>query len=156
MVRATGHDEGDHEMTDTMQTVDRDLLLKMFETITRIRTMDDKAQKLIGSAQAFFVHYPVRGHETISAAVSAVIEQRDYMTATYRGLADEVAKGVPLRELWGEMLGKATGTSKGRGGPMHISDPEHGLMLCTGHRRWRHPHCHRPGSGLAAPARRSA
>ena len=119
-------------MTDTMQTVDRDLLLQMFETITRIRTMDDKAQKLIGSAQAFFVHYPVRGHETISAAVSAVIEQRDYMTATYRGLADEVAKGVPLRELWGEMLGKATGTSKGRGGPMHISDPEHGLMLCTG------------------------
>ena len=64
--------------------------------------------------------------------MSAVIEQRDYMTATYRGLADEVAKGVPLRELWGEMLGKATGTSKGRGGPMHISDPEHGLMLCTG------------------------
>ena len=132
MLRAAGHDEGDHQMTDTMQTVDRDLLLQMFETITRIRTMDDKAQKLIGSAQAFFVHYPVRGHEPISAAVSAVIEQRDYMTATYRGLADEVAKGVPLRELWGEMLGKATGTSKGRGGPMHISDPEHGLMLCTG------------------------
>ena len=54
------------------------------------------------------------------------------MTATYRGLGDEVAKGVPLREMWAEMLGKATGTSKGRGGPMHIADPDHGLMLCTG------------------------
>ena len=54
------------------------------------------------------------------------------MTATYRGAADEIAKGVPLREMWAEMLGKQTGTSKGRGGPMHISDPDHGLMLCTG------------------------
>ena len=54
------------------------------------------------------------------------------MTATYRGIGDEIAKGVPLRELWAEMLGKATGTSKGRGGPMHIADPDHGLMLCTG------------------------
>ena len=54
------------------------------------------------------------------------------MTATYRGTADEIAKGVPLREIWAEMLGKATGTSKGRGGPMHITDPAHGLMLCTG------------------------
>ena len=54
------------------------------------------------------------------------------MTATYRGVADEIAKGVPLREMWAEMLGKQTGDSKGRGGPMHISDPAHGLMLCTG------------------------
>ena len=29
------------------------------------------------------------------------------MTATYRGTADEIAKGVPLREMWGEVLGKA-------------------------------------------------
>ena len=109
-----------------------DLLLRIYETVARIRAFDDKAQALIASAQAFFVHYPVRGHEIISAAVAAAIEPDDYMTATYRGLGDEVAKGVPLREMWAEMLGKQTGTSKGRGGPMHISDPEHGLMLCTG------------------------
>ena len=38
---------------------------------------------------------------------------------------------MPIRELWAEMLGKATGASKGRGGPMHISAPDQGLMLCT-------------------------
>src|SRR5262245_20130393 len=118
--------------TGTAETIDRDLLLQIYETAARIRAFDDKAQSLIGSAQAFFVHYPVRGHEIISAAVAAAIKPDDYMTATYRGLGDEVAKGVPLRELWAEMLGKATGTSKGRGGPMHIADPDHGLMLCTG------------------------
>ena len=118
--------------TGTAETIDRELLLRIYETAARIRAFDDKAQSLIGGAQAFFVHYPVRGHEIISAAVAAGIKPDDYMTATYRGTADEVAKGVPLRELWAEMLGKATGTSKGRGGPMHIADPEHGLMLCTG------------------------
>ena len=118
--------------TGTDQTIDREVLLRIFETASRIRAFDDKAQALIGSAQAFFVHYPVRGHELISASVGTAIEPTDYMTATYRGIGDEIAKGVPLRELWAEMLGKATGTSKGRGGPMHIADPDHGLMLCTG------------------------
>jgi len=118
--------------TVTAETLDKALLLKIFETASRIRAFDDKAINLISTAQAFFIHYPVRGHELISAAVSAAIEPRDYMTATYRGTADEIAKGVPLHELWAECLGKETGTSKGRGGPMHISDPAHGLMLCTG------------------------
>ena len=118
--------------TETKKTLDQGLLLQIYETVARIRAFDDKAKALISNAQAFFVHYPVRGHEIISACVSAAIEPDDYMTATYRGVADEIAKGVPLHEMWAEMLGKQTGGSKGRGGPMHISDPEHGLMLCTG------------------------
>ena len=118
--------------TETKKTRDRGLLLQIYETVARIRAFDDKAKALISNAQAFFVHYPVRGHEIISASVSAAIQPDDYMTATYRGVADEIAKGVPLHEMWAEMLGKQTGGSKGRGGPMHISDPAHGLMLCTG------------------------
>ena len=118
--------------TETKKTLDRGLLLQIYETVARIRAFDDKAKALISNAQAFFVHYPVRGHEIISACVSAAINEDDYMTATYRGVADEIAKGVPMHEMWAEMLGKQTGGSKGRGGPMHISDPAHGLMLCTG------------------------
>ncbi len=114
------------------ETLEPQLLLRIYETVARIRAFDDKAQALIANAQAFFVHYPVRGHEIISASVAAAIEPDDYMTVTYRGVADEIAKGVALQELWAEMLGKQTGTSKGRGGPMHISDPARGLMLCTG------------------------
>jgi pyruvate/2-oxoglutarate/acetoin dehydrogenase E1 component/TPP-dependent pyruvate/acetoin dehydrogenase alpha subunit len=107
-------------------------ILSAYEIARRIRAFDDLAQKLISSAQAFFVHYPVRGHELISAAVGVSVRPSDYVTATYRGLGEEIAKGLPLRDLWAERLGKSTGTSKGRGGPMHISDPESGLMLMTG------------------------
>ena len=141
--------------TGADQTIDREVLLRIFERASRIRAFDDKAQALIGSAQAFFVHYPVRGHELISAAVGTAIEPTDYMTATYRGIGDEIAKGVPMRELWAEMLGKATGTSKGRGGPMHIADPDHGLMLLHRHRRRRPAGLDRARPGLAAPGRRS-
>ena len=79
--------------TGTAETIDRELLLRIYETVARIRAFDDKAQSLIGSAQAFFVHYPVRGHEIISAAVAAAINPDDYMTATYRGLGRRGGQG---------------------------------------------------------------
>ena len=91
--------------TETKETLEPTVLLRLYETVARIRAFDDKAKALITNAQAFFVHYPVRGHEIISAAVAAAIEPDDYMTATYRGVADEIAKGVPLHEMWAEMLG---------------------------------------------------
>ena len=45
---------------------------------------------------------------------------------------DQIAKGVPLRPLLAEMLGRAEGTGKGKGGPMHVVWPGVGLMLTTG------------------------
>jgi pyruvate dehydrogenase E1 component alpha subunit len=47
-------------------------------------------------------------------------------------LHDQIAKGVDMRQLWAEYLGKATGTCKGKGGPMHVTDPSSGLMVTTG------------------------
>jgi 2-oxoisovalerate dehydrogenase E1 component len=115
-----------------MTTVDRETLLGIYRTTMRIRTFDDRARKAIMGGECFFIHYPVRGHEIISAAVAENMTDDDYMTATYRGTADEIACGVPFRELWAENMGRATGGSKGKGGSMHITDTEHGLMLCTG------------------------
>src|SRR5262245_26724231 len=112
--------------------VDRDTLLSIYRTTARIRAFDDRARKAIMGGECFFIHYPVRGHEIISAAVAENMTDDDYMTATYRGTADEIACGVPLRELWAENMGKVTGGSKGKGGSMHITDVNHGLMVTTG------------------------
>ena len=56
----------------------------------------------------------------------------DRLVTTYRGLHDHVAKGVPLVEILGEVLGTSAGASRGKGGTMHISAPDHGLMMSTG------------------------
>ena len=79
--------------TETKETLDRGLLLQIYETVARIRAFDDKAKTLIANAQAFFVHYPVRGHEIISPRVAAAIEPDDYMTATYRGVGRRDRQG---------------------------------------------------------------
>jgi pyruvate dehydrogenase E1 component alpha subunit len=50
----------------------------------------------------------------------------------YRGIHDQLAKGMPLRQLCAEYYGKATGTCKGKGGPMHITYPAAGIMVTTG------------------------
>jgi TPP-dependent pyruvate/acetoin dehydrogenase alpha subunit len=56
----------------------------------------------------------------------------DYIVTIYRGIHDMLAKGVPVKELWAELAGKATGTCKGKGGPMHITHPKTGVMVTTG------------------------
>jgi pyruvate dehydrogenase E1 component alpha subunit len=64
--------------------------------------------------------------------VSACLERDDYIVTNYRGIHDEIAKGAPLPELMAEILGRAGGSCKGKGGPMHISDPRSGVMVTTG------------------------
>ncbi len=51
---------------------------------------------------------------------------------TYRGLHDLIGKGVPLEEIYGEMMGRTVGASRGKGGTMHIAKPDRGVMLSTG------------------------
>ena len=103
--------------TGTDQTIDREVLLRIFETASRIRAFDDKAQALIGSAQAFFVHYPVRGHEIISAAVGTAIKPDDYMTATYRGIGRRDREGRAAPRALGRDAGQGDGHLQGPGRP---------------------------------------
>jgi pyruvate dehydrogenase E1 component alpha subunit len=56
----------------------------------------------------------------------------DQLVTTYRGLHDLIGKGVPLVEIYGEMLGRTVGASRGKGGTMHIARPDSGVMLSTG------------------------
>jgi pyruvate dehydrogenase E1 component alpha subunit len=78
------------------------------------------------------MYYSPRGQEFAAASVAAHLQPTDYVVTTYRGLHDQIAKGVPLRDLWAEYLGRAAGTCRGKGGPMHVTSPKHGLMVTTG------------------------
>jgi transketolase C-terminal domain/subunit len=77
-------------------------------------------------------YYPRGGQEAIPAAVAPHLTIKDKSVITYRCIHDIVAKGTPIREIIAEMYGRETGTSKGKGGPMHLSDPNNGLMVTTG------------------------
>ena len=60
------------------------------------------------------------------------LRRDDQLVTTYRGLHDLIGKGVPLEEIYGEMMGRTVGASGGKGGTMHIAKPEVGVMFSTG------------------------
>lgn len=109
-----------------------DTLKDIFQVMVRIAEVDAAVQRGLSAGEVQFQYYPSGGQEAIAAALSAVIRPDDYMVTTYRGIHDIVAKGTPLKEVMAELYGKAAGTSKGKGGPMHLSDPASGLMVTTG------------------------
>jgi 2-oxoisovalerate dehydrogenase E1 component len=107
-------------------------LLSMFDTMALIAATDDALRSAISAGSATLAYYSPRGQEAVAAGFAAALRPDDYLVTTYRGLHDHIAKGVPLRLLLAEMLGRAEGTGKGKGGPMHVSWPDVGLMLTTG------------------------
>jgi pyruvate dehydrogenase E1 component alpha subunit len=117
--------------TDT-PVLAQSVLLDIYRRATLIRLADEKFQRMISSGQLQILYYSPRGQEILSAALMTAIHKNDYLVTTYRGIHDQLAKGIPLRLLWAEFAGKATGTCKGKGGPMHITHPDSGVMVTTG------------------------
>lgn len=113
-------------------TVERDVAEGMFRTAATIHAADARIRTGLTAGEFAFVYYAIRGQEMIPAGVGQALRADDYMVTTYRCLHDVIAKGVPLREVFSEMMGRSGGTSKGKGGPMHLSDPQSGLMITTG------------------------
>lgn len=109
-----------------------DLLTQMFRTMARLKTNDDKMAALMKAGRISMPFYSWRGQEAIPTGTFAALRPDDYLCTIYRGLHDAIAKGIPLDRLWAELLGRSDGTCKGKGGPMHITHPEKGIMLTTG------------------------
>ncbi len=116
----------------TQATIERSTLLDIYTRTMRIARADGKFRSLLMSGKLAVIYYTVRGQELVSAAMMAALRPDDYLVTTYRGQHDQIAKGVPLNQLFAEIAGKATGTCRGKGGSMHITHPASGVMVTTG------------------------
>jgi pyruvate/2-oxoglutarate/acetoin dehydrogenase E1 component/TPP-dependent pyruvate/acetoin dehydrogenase alpha subunit len=117
--------------TETNLGIDPAILLEIYRQMSRIRAVDKAIQAGLSSGKFLFSYWPMTGQEAIPATLSQLINARDYMVTTYRGIHDQVAKGVALEGLFAEALGRIDGVNKGKGGSPHISDPSSGSMLTT-------------------------
>jgi TPP-dependent pyruvate/acetoin dehydrogenase alpha subunit len=113
-------------------SVSIDTLLDIYQRAVRIHRSDERFRRMLLGGQLAIAYYSPRGQEVLSAALMAALRTDDYLVTTYRGIHDHLAKGIPVKELWAEFAGKETGTCKGKGGPMHITHPETGVMVTTG------------------------
>lgn len=109
-----------------------EVLSEIYRTAVLIQLTDERIRNLLMSGEIALSYYSPRGQEIVAAATTASLRPADYVVTNYRGIHDQIAKGVPLRLLLAEYFGKATGACKGKGGPMHVTHPRSGVMLTTG------------------------
>ena len=98
------------------------------ETMLRIRLLEDRLQALCLEGKAGDLHFS-KGQEAIPVGVCAALRDTDYLVTHHRTIAHAIAKGVPLRPLIAELLGKAEGLNGGLGGEMHLSYPAKRFMF---------------------------
>ena len=122
---------------DPSTDIDPKVLLEIYKTASKIKMYDDTYIMMLNTGKATGMYYSPRGQEIIPSAIAQVLTREDYVLTIYRGIHDQIAKGVPLRELTAEFFGRVGGTCKGKGGPMHVTHPEFRTDCYHRRRRFR-------------------
>jgi acetoin:2,6-dichlorophenolindophenol oxidoreductase subunit alpha len=78
-----------------------------------------------------FVHLYL-GEEAIAVGICKALTDKDYITSTHRGHGHLIAKGADIKKMFAELLGKETGYCRGKGGSMHITDIDIGILGANG------------------------
>ncbi|HLY32940.1 MAG TPA: dehydrogenase E1 component subunit alpha/beta [Jatrophihabitantaceae bacterium] len=112
--------------------VSTDELLELYRSMLRIRLFEDRAAALYQDGRIpGFLHLSV-GQEAVPVGTCAALDRQDVITSTHRGHGHVLAKGLDVRGAFAELFGKETGSCRGRGGSMHIADPELGIFGANG------------------------
>jgi pyruvate dehydrogenase E1 component alpha subunit len=110
----------------------KDRLMWMYETMVKIRLHENKAAELFAQGKIKgFVHLYV-GEEAVAVGVMAALKPGDVITGTHRSHGHYVAKGGDIKASFAELFGKRTGSNKGKGGSMHIANPDIGMLGANG------------------------
>lgn len=114
------------------QTLDKSRLLHMYEQMQTIRVFEERASKEFAAGKVpGFVHL-YDGEEAVAVGLCAHLTDEDYITSHHRGHGHCIAKGVDLRAMVAELLGREAGACRGKGGSMHIADVNKGMLGANG------------------------
>ena len=111
--------------------LNKDALLWMYETMVTIRRFEEQSRREADAGKLRGMHSSI-GQEAVPTGICAHLRDDDYVLGTHRSHHHCIAKGVDLNEMMAELLGKATGTNKGKGGTMHIADINKGMLGANG------------------------
>ena len=105
-----------------------DDLLRMYRTMLLIRRFEEQAVAFFQSGELRGSLHPCIGQEATAVGAVFALRRDDYVTCTYRGHGQAIAKGLDPKEAMAELLGRRTGCSQGKGGSMHYTDLNVGLL----------------------------
>ena len=99
-------------------------LLEVYRQMVMIRRLEERAAELYQQGKiGGFLHLYI-GQEAVSTGLVAARQPQDRMITAYRDHGVAINVGISAKEVIAELLGKATGVSKGKGGSMHMADTE--------------------------------
>lgn len=112
--------------------MEKGLMVESYRKMVLIRKFEMCASKLFAQNKLpGFLHLYV-GEEAVATGVCSALEVTDYITSTHRGHGHLIAKGGDVKKMMAELFAKETGYCKGKGGSMHISDRDKGILGANG------------------------
>ena len=108
--------------------ISKDIIIALYKTMLRIRMSEESLVDPIIRGDIKTPVHLYSGEEAIAAGLCSVLSKEDYIFGNHRSHGHYLAKGGDMGRMIAEIYGKETGCSKGRGGSMHLIDPENGIM----------------------------
>ncbi len=108
--------------------IHKELYLKMVQT----REFEETAARLFVEGKVHGTAHFCTGEEATGVGVCSALEVKDYILQTHRGHNQGIGKNMDINKMMAELLGKATGYCKGKGGCMHIADFSVGSLGANG------------------------
>ncbi|MEM4280704.1 MAG: thiamine pyrophosphate-dependent dehydrogenase E1 component subunit alpha [Candidatus Caldarchaeum sp.] len=106
-------------MAEQETEIDHARLLTFFRKMVEIRLFEERVEKLYREGRIAGPTHLYIGQEAVAVGVIEALDKDDVIISTYRGHGHGLARGVPMRAVLGEIMGKSVGTCKGLGGSMH-------------------------------------
>ena len=108
--------------------LNRDQALHFYRQMLKIRLFEEAVNQLyLGAKMPGLAHLYI-GQEAVAVGVCEALRKDDYITSTHRGHGHCLAKGASVDGMFAELLGKADGYCRGKGGSMHIADQDTGNL----------------------------
>ena len=109
-------------MKQATKTADKAVLLDHYRQMVQIRVFEERAaeQYMLGKIRGFLHLYI--GEEAIAVGAISALGPQDYVVTHYRDHGHALARGVESKVIMAELFGRVTGSSKGKGGSMHLFD----------------------------------
>lgn len=114
--------------TKKQRDLSREVLLAWYQRMNTIRAFEENAIDLFSKGLIGGSTHPSIAQEATAVGTCAALRPDDLMLATYRGHGQCIAKGADPKFLMAELLSRATGCCKGKGGSMHLCDVSHGIL----------------------------
>jgi pyruvate dehydrogenase E1 component alpha subunit len=108
--------------------IGEDKRLELYRTQLVIREAEQRAYDLFLQNLVKGTSHLSLGQEAVAAGFAGAMRKGDLSFCTYRGHAHTLARGVPVEKVLGELMGRDNGLMRGKGGSMHLTSEEHGVM----------------------------